>query len=407
MKLTIALTLSVLGTMVGMIVSSAYSVDTQPSNEKSVNTGMSGNPYKKWKNGPSKDRSYFPIAVWLQDPKLAPKYKSAGINLYVGLWKGPTESQLDTLRKHEMPVICSQNEVGLRHKNSPIIVGWMHGDEPDNAQSLGNGKGYGPPISPKKIFEDYKTLSQADSSRPILLNLGQGVAWDGWHGRGVRTNKPEDYPKYIRGCDIVSFDIYPVVHRSPEIQGKLWYVPYGVDRLRKWSNDKKIVWNCIECTRISSPDSKPTPHQVKAEVWMSLIHGSMGLIYFVHEWQPKFNAHALLDDAKMLKEVTAINKQIRNLAPILNSPSSKNIAMVNSSNEVPIDIMVKKPNDRNTAIYLFAVCMRNKATLAKFTLKGLKGKMQLQVLGECRALEANNGNFSDKFGPWDVHIYKF
>ena len=27
---------------------------------------------------------------------------------------------------------------------------------------------------------------------------------------------------------------------------------------------------------------------------MSLIHGSMGLIYFVHEWKPKFNEWALL-----------------------------------------------------------------------------------------------------------------
>jgi len=37
------------------------------------------------------------------------------------------------------------------------------------------------------IVEDYKTRKAADSSRPILLNLGQGVAWDQWVGRGVRT----------------------------------------------------------------------------------------------------------------------------------------------------------------------------------------------------------------------------
>ena len=24
-----------------------------------------------------------------------------------------------------------------------------------------------------------------------MLNLGQGVAWDGWYGRGTRTNHPE------------------------------------------------------------------------------------------------------------------------------------------------------------------------------------------------------------------------
>ncbi len=36
----------------------------------------------------------FPIAVWLQDPANAAKYKSAGINVYVGLWQGPTEEQI-------------------------------------------------------------------------------------------------------------------------------------------------------------------------------------------------------------------------------------------------------------------------------------------------------------------------
>src|SRR4029079_18605856 len=91
-------------------------------------------------------------------------------------------------------------------------------------------------------------------------------------------------------------------------------------RLRKWSNDRKIVWNCIECTHISNPRAKATPHQVKAEVWMSLIHGSRGLIYFVHQFQPKFNEHALLDDPEMLAAVSALNHQVHDLAPVLNSP---------------------------------------------------------------------------------------
>jgi hypothetical protein len=60
-----------------------------------------------------------------------------------------------------------------------------------------------------------------------MLNLGQGVAWDGLYGRGVRTNKPEDYLEYVRAGDFVSFDIYPVVHESPEVVGKLWYVGLG------------------------------------------------------------------------------------------------------------------------------------------------------------------------------------
>jgi hypothetical protein len=140
-------------------------------------------------NGPSTNASFFPLAVWLQSPCQAAAYKAPGINLYVGLWNGPTEAQLQALEKHAMPVICSLNDQARTQLNRKIIVGWMHGDEPDNAQSLGQGRGYGPPIPPSTIQTDYDQLKALDP------------------------------------------------------------------------------------TRISNLDTKPTPHQVKAEVWMSLIHG--------------------------------------------------------------------------------------------------------------------------------------
>jgi hypothetical protein len=178
------------------------------------------------------DPNFFPIAVWLQSPSKAPQYKAAGINLYVGLWRGPTEEQLAELKRHGLRVICGQNAVGLAHKDDPTIVAWMHGDEPDNAQALRNGKGYGPPILPAKIVEDYQKLKAADPSRPVLLNLGQGVAWDQYIGRGVRRNHPEDYPEYVQGCDIASFDIYPACHDHKDVAGKLWMVADGVSRLR-------------------------------------------------------------------------------------------------------------------------------------------------------------------------------
>jgi hypothetical protein len=361
-------------------------------------------PYAKWTNGPSHDTGFFPIAVWLQNPNKAQQYQAAGFNTYVGLWKGPTEKQLEELKKAGMKVICHQNQVGLMHIDDPTIIGWMHGDEPDNAQSLGQGKGYGPPIPPKKIIDDYQKIRSDDPTRPVILNLGQGVAWDGWHGRGVRTNHPEDYHEYVKGCDIASFDIYPAAHPRPQVSGKLWYVPHGVRRLVEWTNGEKVVWNCIECTRIQNPTNRATPHQVRCEVWMSIIHGSMGLIYFVHEWEPKFNESALLSDEEMLSAVTAINRQIMRLAPVLNSPTVRNVVSVSSEDEdVPVAVMTKKHED---AIYLFAVGMRNGRTTATFTINGLDGEKTIEVLGENRTILSKKGVFKDEFETWDVHLYR-
>jgi hypothetical protein len=279
----------------------------------------------------------------------------------------------------------------------------MHGDEPDNAQALPQGTGWGPPIPPETIVADYGKLHAKDPSRPVLLNLGQGVAWDAYYGRGVRSNHPEDYPKYIEGSDIVSFDIYPVVHEKPAVAGKLWFVPQGVERLIKWSGGRKMVWNCLECTHISNPEKKATPHQVRSMAWMSLIHGSQGLIYFVHQFKPVFREAALLDDPEMLGAVTALNRQITELAPVLKSPSQPSVVTVKCDNAaVPVATMVKTFAG---ATYLFAAAMREGTTAATFTLPS-KTAAEVEVLGESRALQATDRVFTDRFGSWDVHLYR-
>jgi hypothetical protein len=360
--------------------------------------------YERWSQGIPRDPAFFPLAVWLQAPRNAPRFRDAGINLYVGLWRGPTEAQLAELKSAGMRVICDQNDVALASAHADTIVAWMHGDEPDNAQARRDGQGYDPPILPSQIEADYARIQQRDPSRPVLLNLGQGVAFDQWIGRGVRRNHPDDYPAYLRGCDIVSFDIYPAVHDEPAVAGKLEFVAHGVGRLRHWSEDRKIVWNCIEASRISNTQVKPTPHQIRAEVWMALIHGSRGLIYFVHQFQPKFIEASLLEDPDLLPAVTALNRQIHALAPVLNSPSLDGLVTVQSSDPaVPVAVMCKR---HEGATYLFAVGMRNRAVDATFRLPVALHAARVEVLGEDRSLTVRDAQFADAFDAYAVHLYR-
>ena len=376
--------------------------------------------YARWENGLSGDPEYFPISVWLQAPENAPRYKDAGINLYIGLWRGPTQEQIDVLKRHDMPVICSQNAFGIEHLDEEIIVGWMHGDEPDNAQNIAagwddlgdaeisvtiNGKSYGrwgPPVPPSRIVADFRRIRVIDPTRPVFLNLGQGVAWS-YPGRGVRREHPEDYLEYVQGCDIVSYDIYPARHNKPEIKGNLWYVPEGVMNLRTWSNDERIVWNCIECNRAGFMDEGPTPEQVRTEVWMSLIHGSRGIVYFVHHFNPFVEA-GLFEDPELLESVTVLNRQIARLAPVLNSRTIEDRVTVTTENEeVPVALMVKR---HEGTIYLFVAAMRDGETTATFTVQGIQGERAVEVLDEGRELTSRDGVFRDAFGPYQVHLYR-
>ena len=257
----------------------------------------------------------FPIGVWCQDPKNVAAYKDIGINVYVDLWQGGTEKQFAALQKAGMKAVCEQNPESIKPAWKDTVLAFMHGDEPDNAQELPGKKGWGPPILPAKLVEDYKKLKAADP-RPVLLNLGQGVAWDGWFGRGTRTNHPEDYAEYAQGCDLASFDIYPVCHPQKEVAGKLEFVGRGVERLRTAAAPRP-VWVCIETTHISNPERKATPDQVRSEVFMAIANGATGIIYFAHEFKPKFIEASLLADKEMAAAVKKINAEVQAIGPAL------------------------------------------------------------------------------------------
>ncbi len=154
--------------------------------------------FAPWQNGQSTDKGFFPIAVWLQSPQNAGRYQAIGINLYVGLWQGPTEAKMNTLRQFNMPVICHQNEWARQHLDEALIIAWMHGDEPDNAHKFNSYwqgdknrikagwpeiyerldldrkpyKGYGPPVPPSWIVQDYHEIKRVDPIRPVLINMG-------------------------------------------------------------------------------------------------------------------------------------------------------------------------------------------------------------------------------------------
>jgi hypothetical protein len=248
------------------------------------------------------------------------------------------------------------------------------------------------------ILGQYEQRRAVDVTRPVFLNLGQGVINEKWPGRGEFCGKhPEHYAEYIRGTDIVSYDVYPVNSDLP-----LWHSAAGVDRLRKWAGYQKAVWNFIETTAIRGKN-KPTPDQIKAQVWMSIIHGSMGVGYFCHQFKPTEDAAAPLHDPVTRPALAAINQQIASLAPVLNTPSVANgVTVVSSNADTPVDTMLKR---HAGGTYLFAAGGRPGATAATFTFRDC-GDLTAEVLGESRSVPVRKGVLEDRFSEYQVHIYR-
>ena len=352
------------------------------------------------------DPDFFPIAVWLQSPSNVEVYKELGINTFVGVWEGLDQEKLNVFKDAGVKVICDQNEFGLQNLSEKTIYAWMHGDEPDNAQWNNSTQIYDPCIEPMTIINDYNKIKENDPFRPVYLNLGRGVSATNWFGRGECSGKTEMYKVsndgYLKGCDIASFDIYPVNSSEPEVKDSLWYVAKGIDNLLEWSDFSKPVWCWIETTKISKDsDRKPTPAEIKSQVWMALIHGASGFGYFCHSFHPEFEEAALLKEPEIKEGIKAINNQVKALARVINGSATKDFASVSSNNsKVPVDILTKNSGGVD---YIFSVAMKPGNTTAIFTIE--KGK-HAEVIGENRTLKVRNGKFSDNFSDYAVHIYK-
>lgn len=358
---------------------------------------------RSFANGLPADPDFFPIAVWLQRPERAAAYRALGVNTYVGLWKPPTQVTLADLARQDMYLIVQQTPQALALKNSPVIRGWLQADEPDNAQPDGRG-GYGDCIMPDELVRLYQGMRALDPTRPVFLGFGQAVANPYWNGRGSRCNKiaPADYYKPASaGGDILAFDIYPVVHDHPAIGGKLEFVGKGVANLKGWASPNTPIWADIETTHINNRTRRPTPSDVRSEVWIAIIHGAMGINYFAHEWQPSFREDGVFRYSDVTAEMKRINAQLKGLAPVLNTAT---LVEGGRAETPPVDIATMAKRHAGSH-YLFTVNMTNKPAQARLRFgKPING--QADVLDEERKVNVSNGSFDDAFAPYAVHIYK-
>jgi len=365
--------------------------------------------YKRWTNGPAPngDPNYFPIAVWYQEPSTAEAYKALGVNLFVALPRGAQPGPLSAaglgvfyLGAHKRVANPVERKT-LLAKWGSLTRAWGQIDEPDNAQELPGGKGYGPCVPPREVEAVYHQYRESDPTRPVYLGVGKSVDDNKTHMRGVCTGHYEDYPAYIRGSDIVSYDSYPVNVHKP-----LWYVAKGMDELRAWAHYRKPVYEAVETTAIGARAGKPSPDDVRSEVWMLIIHGGMGVIYFCHIFTPRLDPAGMLHDPAMSRAVAGLDRQILRLAPVLNTPSVANGVRVESSNGMtPVDTMLKRWHGGS---YLFAVAARpGGPATASFTLRDCPTNATATVLDENRSIRITNGTFRDTFEkPYQVHVYR-
>jgi hypothetical protein len=388
------------------------------------------NPFSRWESFPQDD-GFFPIGVWMQNPRYAGEYKKLGINFYFGLWKGPTAAQIEALKKNGMGVICGFNDYAKENLlDDPTVWGWMHADEPDLAMHFSRkilkgpgGKetlkehwpeiykqldldhneynGWGLGLHPiNDVQAGYQKIKKHDTGRPVLIQLSKAVALNGVApGRGDRSGKTEDYPLYMKGSDAVSFDIYPVAYGDPD---KLWQVAKGLDQLKEWGSGDRPLMVALEG---GFGETWANKHQLRAELWMAINHGANGFFWFVHRWTKQDGKEVYYSDRMPLKHpelgqaIRELNEEVLTLASVINSPEPSDTV---TASGLEVDLGIRRTDK---TLYVFAVERGGKDGSAKISFSDTVSGT-IEALGEDRMLSCRNGTFTDDFEPWEVHLYK-
>jgi len=362
----------------------------------------------KFEGNPLFAPDFVPLMVNSQNLTNAKIYHEAGINVYDLIDDvvekptkdyefPPTAETLKVLSDLGMYAIVDQQAWGLLKGNKTIIAWECPVDEPDNVQD--NGK-----AMPLEEFLDVsKKLKESDPTRPYVVCFGQGLINDLFRGRGIERT---EYPKYMAPVDFVMYDVYPITNaRLPDGEKHLELVGEGVSRIRGWTGNQKPVMCAIETGHIKNPDKAPTPAQTACEVWITMVHGARGAVYFCHDFTlAEKKASALARNRPMLAQLKVTNAKLKKLARVITAPLATEPATAKSQGDGKVIFSTKKVDGATVVLAVNVLDAKAKATIP---VEGLTRGTRVEVLEEGFAIQAaQDGSFTDNFGPYQEHIYK-
>ncbi|MBM3497269.1 MAG: hypothetical protein FJX74_01240 [Armatimonadetes bacterium] len=253
-----------------------------------------------------------------------------------------------------------------------------------------------PRTSAEAIAEQYAAKLAADPDRPLYLNLTCGFF------EPYRKLPPEMYDAYCAATDLVGYDHYPIYGWGrPD---KIHEIAQATAALRKIAGEGKPVWAILEVTNggqwVRDDMRPPTPEEVRAEVWMAIVNGATGIGYFPHVWKPEYQQSRIPPENE--EALRRINAEIAELAPVILGDPVEGV-VCESEGELPVEVLAKQSPD---GTYVFAVNLLRAERQARVVVPNLQTGARIEVLGENRALTAEEGAFEDSFGELGVHLYR-
>ena len=339
-------------------------------------------------------KPFFPIMVWLQPTKNIAMHKELGINTFSGHGANgeSPKDYLDACEKAGVYAAVSADSIGVdevkKLKDHKALLFWWMPDEPDQ---MSNEK-KGPAHSPDEIIAIYKKVKAIDTKHIV------GCTFTTFQAQGSPQIRSSYFPQYMPGMDMIGFDTYPVSDGRPE---RLDLMAKGMQILNKYDKGSKPHFVWVENTKIHDKKGRaPTPYEMRAQIWMCVVHGARSIGYFPHSWDNgKYSQSRIPEDLK--SEMRRVNKQLTDLGAVITSATSKIEVTAETKDDSSVDTLVKEGDGK---VYIFTSNRKNKPGETVFTVKGLAAG-EVEVYGEGRKLNMAGGKFTDKFKEFEPHIY--
>ena len=283
------------------------------------------------------------------------------------------------------------------------LLCWETQDEPAFTWNSGEHR-----VPPGQLIETYDLIRQEDPDHLVYMNHGP-------------VNLISTLKKYNPANDILACDVYPVIPDGIRVsyalfpdgkQGDLLN-PY-ISQVGEYTDKMKEVggvsrtlflvlqgfsWEMLreEDDRDAAMILYPSHAESRFMAYNAIIHGANGIVYWGTRYIPP--------EAEFWDDLKRTTRELGEMQEVLAAPSidleiGRQYHELGNSVDAGVEILAKAVNKD---IYL--ITANADRYQAKVSLSGLQDFQQARVLTEDRVLDIVDGEFTDEYLAFDVHIY--
>ena len=289
-------------------------------------------------------------------------------------------------------------------KTHPALLMWESVDEPAWTWNKAECR-----VPPEPFIEAYKLIKSIDPNHLLYMNHAP-------------VNLVSTMQKYNPGTDIVACDIYPVIPHG--IRPMFALFPDGqqgdllnctISQVGEYTDKMRCVagsgrpmvmvlqgfsWEMLRKEEERDPNMilYPSFHQSRFMAYNAIIHGANGILYWGTSYTPQ-PSEFWTNLKKVVSELSSLQKVLA--AEPCQIELGKRYHETGHSIDAGVEILTKKFDNS-----LYLITANADKNPVKITLTGLPSFERAIIIGENRSLKIINGELTDSYEPFDVHIYR-